>query len=208
MNIKTLFRLLLSSGFILWVLSWIGDLNGKLPESTYGMFFSIILTGIGIYFWLKSYKEKRGYYPKFFKIYQEQIDSMKKNPLNGIFFMVRHLLKFYTFILVFSMILVSIGYLTMGQSEPVKVTQNYCENNQEIAKITGHINHYGILRNVRSQYDSETGTSEISMSFVSEKGIFYINSKLEKENSEWKVKELELTNKDTGANTRYKQFGH
>ena len=208
MNIKTLFRLLLSSGFILWVLSWIGDLNGKLPESTYGMFSSIILTGCGIYFWLKSYKEKRGYYPKFFKIYREQTDSMKKNPLNGIFFMVRHLLKFYTFILAFSMILVSIGYLTMGQSEPVKVTQNYCENNQEIAKITGHINHYGILRNVRSQWDSETGNSEISMTFVSEKGVFDINSKLEKENSEWKVKELELTNKDTGANTRYKQFGH
>ena len=87
LNIKTIFRLLLSFEFILWVLSWIGDLNGKLPESTYGMFFSSILIGCGIYFWLKSYKEQVESYPKFYKIYREQTDSMKKNPFNGMFFM-------------------------------------------------------------------------------------------------------------------------
>jgi hypothetical protein len=180
---------------------------GKLPESTYGMFFSTFLTGSGIYFWLKSYKEKRGYYPKFYKIYRDQIDSMKKNLFNGIFFLIRHLLKFYTLILVFSMILVSIGYLTIGQSEPVKVTQNFCEKNQEIAKITGHINHYNILRSVHSQWNSKTGNSEISMIFVSEKGIFDVYSKLVKKNSEWKVKELELTNKNNGTICYYNGFG-
>ncbi len=202
MNIKTLFRLLLSTGFILWVLSWIGDSNGILPLSTYGMFLSVFLTGTGIYFWLKSYKEKRGFYPKLFKIYRNLLNKMKKNPFNGFIIMVRHLLKFYTLTLVFTMILVFIGYITIGQSEPVKTVQNYCENNSEINKITGKINHYGILRNVNSQWGAETGNSKISMTIVSEKGVFYITSKLEKENGEWKVKELELKNKNTGANKK------
>uniref|UniRef100_UPI00404A6DAC hypothetical protein n=1 Tax=Flavobacterium sp. TaxID=239 RepID=UPI00404A6DAC len=203
MNKKTLFRILLSTGAILWVLSWIDDLNGKLPESTYGMILSVILTGIGIYVWLKFYKETRGHYPKFYKKYQEMIKSMKKNPFNGIFFLVKNLLKFYTFVLIFSMILVLIGYLTIGQSEPVKVTQKYCESNSEINRITGKINHYGILRNVSSQWNSETGSSELSLVFVSENGTFNVSSKLEKENGEWKVKKLDLKDKNTGANTVY-----
>ena len=203
MNTKTLFRLFLSTGLILWVLSWISDLNGILPASTYGMLLSAILTGFGIYFWLKTYKAKRGSYPKFHKIYRELISSMKKNPFNGIFFLVRHLLKFYTIILVLTMVLVFIAYLTIGQSEPVKVTQNYCENNTDIAEITGQIKHYGILRNVSSQWNSETGNSELSMTFVSENGVFNLSSKLEKENGEWNVINLELKNKNTGANTVY-----
>ncbi len=203
LNTKTLFRLLLSTGFILWVLSWIGDSNGILPLSTYGMISSVILTGIGIYFWLKSYKEKRGFYPKFFKIYRGLLNKMKQNPFNGIVIMVRHLLKFYTLILVFSMILVFVGFITIGQSEPVKTVQNYCENNAEINKITGKINHYGILRNVHSQWGAETGNSDISMIFVSEKGVFHISSTLEKENGEWKVTELKLRNINTGANNVY-----
>lgn len=119
--------------------------------------------------------------------------------------MVRHLFKFYTLILVFSMILVFIGFITIGQSEPVKTVQNYCENNSEINRITGKINHYGILRNVSSQWNSETGSSDLSLVFVSENGIFNVSSKLEKENGEWKVKELELKDKNTGANTVYKK---
>jgi hypothetical protein len=203
LNTKTLFRLFLTSGFILWVLSWIGDSKGILPISTYGMIFSAVLTGFGIYFWLKSYKEKRGHYPKFLKIYGNLYKKMRKNPFNGIFFMVRHLLKFYTLILIFSMILVFIGFITIGQSEPVKTVQNYCENNSEINKITGKINHYGILRNVNSKWSSETGTSELSLVFVSDNGVFNVSSKLEKENGEWKVKKLELKDKNTGANTVY-----
>jgi len=205
LNTKTLFRLLLSTGFILWVLSWIGDSNGILPASTYGMIFSVILTEFGIYFWLKSYRDKRGFYPKFFKIYRVLLNKMKKNPFNGFFFMVRHLLKFYTLILVFSMIIVFIGFITIGQSEPVKTVQNYCENNSEIKNITGKINYYGILRNVSSQWNSETGSSELSLVFVSENGIFNVFSKLEKENGEWKVKKLELKDKNTGANIVYKK---
>ena len=167
------------------------------------MIFSVVLTGLGIYFWLKSYKEQRGFYPKFFKIYKDLLNKMKKNPFNGFFIMVKHLLKFYTLILVFSMILVFIGFITIGQSEPVKTVQNYCENNSEINKITGKINHYGILRNVSSQWNSETGSSELSLVFVSENGTFNVSSKLEKENVEWKVKKLELKDKNTGANTVY-----
>jgi|TARA_B110001469_G_scaffold127822_1_gene150877 hypothetical protein len=204
-NTKTLFRLLLSTGFILWVLSWIADSNGTLPASTYGMIISVILTGFGIYFWLKSYKEKRGFYPKFLKTYRDLLNKMKKNPFNGFFIMVRHLLKFYTLILVFSMILVFIGFITIGQSQPVKTVQNYCENNPEINNITGKINHYGILRNVSSQWNSETGSSELSLVFVSENGVFNVSSELEKENGEWKVKELELKDKNTGANKVYKK---
>ncbi|QTE21805.1 hypothetical protein [Polaribacter cellanae] len=203
MNTKTLFRIFLTTGFILWVLSWIGDSKGILPASTFGMILSVISTGMGIYFWLKSYKEKRGFYPNFFKIYRHLINEMKKNPFNGFFIMVRHLLKFYTLILVFSMVLVFIGFITIGQSEPVKTVQNYCENNAEINDITGKINHYGILRNVSSQWNSETGSSELSLVFVSENGVFNVYSKLEKENGEWKVNELELKDKNTGANTVY-----
>ena len=200
MNTKTLFRIFLTSGFILWILSWIGDSKGILPASTYGMVFSAISTGLGIYFWLKCYKEIRGYYPKFLKIYGNLHKEMKKNPFNGTFFMVRHLLKFYVLILVFSMVLVFIGFMTIGQSEPVKTVQNYCENNTEINKITGKINHYGILRNVSSTWNSENGSSELSLIFVSEKGVFNISASLEKKNGEWKVIKYELINKNTGAN--------
>ncbi|GAL02059.1 hypothetical protein JCM19314_1590 [Nonlabens ulvanivorans] len=45
--------------------------------------------------------------------------------------------------------------------------------------------------------------SELSLVFASEKGVFNVSSKLEKENGEWKVKKLELNNKNTGANTVY-----
>jgi len=201
LNIKSLFRLLLSTGFIFWILSWVGDFNGILPLSTYGMILSVFLTGIGIYFWLKSYKEKRGYYPKFFKIYKDLCNKMKNNPFNGFFIMTRHLLKFYTMTLVFSMILVFVGFITIGQSEPVKKVQNYCENNSEVNRITGKINHYGVLRSVSSQWNSKIGSSELSLVFVSENGVFNVYSKLEKENGEWKVKELVLKDKNTGTNT-------
>ncbi|MBG7611881.1 hypothetical protein IU405_06440 [Polaribacter sp. BAL334] len=198
MNTKTIFRLFITTGFILWILSWIGDLNGILPLSTFGMFFSFLLTGIGIYFWLKSYKEKRGFYPKIFEIYRDLLNKIKKNPFNGIIIMVRNLLKFYTLVLIFSMVLVFIGFITIGQSEPVKTVQNYCENNSEIYKITGKINHYGILRNVNFQWSPETVSSELSLIFVSENGVFNLSSKLKKENGEWKVEKLELKDKNTG----------
>ena len=193
MNTKTLFRIFLTSGFILWVLSWIGDSKGILPISTYGMIFSAVLTVFGIYFWLNSYKEKRGHYPKFLKIYGNLYKEMRKNPFNGFFFMLRHLLKFYTLILIFSMILVFIGFITIGQSEPVKTVQNYCENNTDINNITGKIKHFGILRNVSTQWNAETESSEISLVFVSENGVFDLNSKLEKVNGIWMVKNVELT---------------
>ena len=103
------------------------------------------------------------------------------------------------------MILVFIGFISIGNSEPVKTVQNYCENNSEINNITGKINHYGILRNVSTQWNSETGSSELSLVFVSDNGVFNVSSKLEKENGKWVVKKLELHDKNTGANNVYKK---
>lgn len=125
---------------------------------------------------------------------------MKRNPLNGIFFLAKNLFKFYTSVLVFTMILVLVGYFTIGQSEPVKVTQNYCESNIDINRITGEIKHYGILRNVNSQWNSETGSSELSLVFVAENGVFNIFSRLKKDNREWKVIDFELTDISNGSN--------
>jgi len=51
--------------------------------------------------------------------------------------------------------------------------------------------------------NSETGSSELSLIFVSENGVFKVSSKLERENGEWKVKKLELKDKNTGANNVY-----
>jgi hypothetical protein len=200
---KLIFRILITFGCLLWIISQIGELNGYQPLSTIGMFISIPITFLGIYYWFIYFKSIRGYYPKFIEKFRYLISKMKGNPFFGFFFMVRHLLKFYVCMVVFSMGIVFLGYLTVGQSESVKTTQSYCENSPDIKLKTGEIKYFGILRNVKNEYNSKSGKSEMSLTLVGKKGNFTVDSKLEKISGKWNVIELTLTDINTGANTVY-----
>ena len=203
MKEKLIFRVLITLGCLLWIVSNIGESNGYQPLSTITLAISIPFTVLGIYYWFIHYKSTRGYYPKFIKTYKNLIKQMKKNPFFGIFFMVRNLLKFYVCLVVFSMGIVFLGYATVGQSDSVKTTQRYCENSSDIKLKTGEIKYFGILRNVKNEYNSKSGKSEMSLTLVGKKGNFTVDSKLKKISGKWNVIELTLTDINTGANTVY-----
>ncbi len=193
MRRTVVFRVLILLGCILWVVSCIGESKGFLPISTIGMLVSIPIYAIGIYLWLGHYKQKNGHYPKVIKTYKEVLAKMKRNLLYGIFFLVRNLLSFYTFLVGFTMILIFAGYLTVGRSESVKTTQQYLENTQEIKDRTGHINYYSIFRNVHTQYNASSGKSTVTLTLVSQNGVFSVHSKLKKENGTWQVIDIKLS---------------
>ena len=157
------------------------------------MLVSIPIYSLGIYLWLGHYKLKNGHYPKVIKTYKEVLAKTKRNLLYGIFFLVRNLISFYTFLVGFTMILIFTGYLTVGRSESVRTTQHYLENTQEIKNRTGHINYYSIFRNVHNQYNASSGKSTVTLTLVSQNGVFSVDSKLKKENGTWYVIDIKLS---------------
>lgn len=157
------------------------------------MLVSIPIYALGIYLWLGHYKQKNGHYPKVLKTYKGVLEKIKRNLLYGIYFLARNVISFYTFLVGFTMILVFVGFLTTTLSDSVNTTQKYVENTPEIKKRTGQINYYSIFRNVHSQYNSSSGKSTVQLTLIGQNGVFYVDSKLKKENGKWQVIDIKLS---------------
>ena len=183
-------------GCLTWIASFFSEEANLQPYSTIGMLISPIITIVGIILWFKYYKNTRGYYPKFFSKLGEIQEKMRKNPFAGIGFQFTYILEFWTFIILFWMGLVFIGYLSFGQSAAFKASKLYCETNKELIDKTGKIKYYGILMSASISTSGQSGSSTFSFTVIAEKGIFSGESELIKSDNKWIVQNLTLKQKD------------
>ncbi|MDG1476087.1 MAG: cytochrome c oxidase assembly factor Coa1 family protein [Vicingaceae bacterium] len=191
MTNPTTHKKLVTTGCLMWCASFFGEAFLGQPYSTVGIIISPILTIIGVFYWFKYYRATRGRYPKFQTIWQNTTKNGGMLTLN-FDFLIKHILEFWTFCILFWMGLVLIMILTFRRSDAFEATKNYCQTNQEIISQTGEIKYYGIFVSGNMSNSSKGGKAEFSFTIVGSKGNFSANSKLNKESGVWTIENLNL----------------
>lgn len=185
-------QLLIITGCILYIISFFLEIANYQPYSTAGLLLSPILTIIGLIYWLKFYKTTKGNYPNFFKKWKEYLSTMKLNPFNGIIFLFKNVLSFWTLAIVFGMISTLVFNLIFKQSNAFRETQAYCKTNKEILLKTGKIKYFGIIVSGKIKEGEETGDAEFYFTIVGAKGNFSAKSELTKMEDKWTVDNVQL----------------
>ena len=187
----TTHRILITTGCLLWCASFFGEALNKQPYSTVGIIVSPILTVIGVIYWFKHYRVVRGHYPRFKSVWDNTSYNGGKFFL-GFDFILKHLLEFWTFCILFWMGLVLIMVLTFRRSDAFESTKQYCQSNQEIISQTGEIKYFGVLVVGNMSTDGQGGKADLSFTIVGTKGNFSANSMLTKQSEVWTVENLNL----------------
>jgi hypothetical protein len=191
MTNPTTHRALVITGCIMWLASFFGEaLNGQ-PYSTIGIIVSPFLTIAGIFYWFNYYRATRGHYPKFKTVWNNISSVGGKLSLN-FDFLLKHMLEFWTFCILFWMGLVLIMVLIFRNSDAFEVTKQYCQNHPEILLQTGEIKYYGVLVAGKMSTGEKDGEADLSFTIVGTKGNFSAKSKLTKQNGLWTVENLDL----------------
>jgi hypothetical protein len=190
LNPKT-HKILILTGCLIWIASFFGEALGGQPYSTIGIVISPVLTIIGVIYWFKYYRAKRGHYPKFETLGDNIVNAGGSLTLR-FDFLLKHVLEFWTFCILFWMVLVFVVLLTFGRSEAFEATKQYCQSNQEILSQTGPIKYYGILVGGNISTDEQGEKAELSFTIVGTKGNFIADSKLVKVSGVWTVENLEF----------------
>lgn len=180
----------LTTGSLFWIASFFGEESRLQPFSTAGIILSSVLMIIGLVYWFWHYKSTRGHYPKFWAILKELYRKLRKNPFSGISFMSKHLAETWTFVILFWMMFVLVGWFTFGNSDAFEATKIKCENSKEITNKTGKIRYFGFLVSGDIYKADDNGSADLSFTIVAEKGNFFANSKLTESNGQWEVDEL------------------
>ncbi len=175
----------------MWCASFFGEAQQRQPYSTVGIILSPILTVIGVFYWFKYYRATRGHYPKFRSVWNNTSNAGGRIYLN-FSFMLKHILEFWTFCILFWMGLVLVMVLTFRRSDAFEATKQYCQSNQEILSQTGTIKYYGVLVGGNISTGGQGGTADLSFTIVGTKGNFSANSKLTKQSGSWTVDNLDL----------------
>jgi hypothetical protein len=163
------------------------------PFSTIGILIAPVLIIEGIFLWFKFYKRSRGHYPRFILTALRLFKESLRNPLAMMEFMLKHLLEFWTFCIVFWVGMVILMFLTFRQSDAFEATKTYCENDGEIIDKTGEIYYYGVLvgGTMTTKFDG-TGHAEMSFTIVGKKGNFTAKSFIERSDSYWEVSSVKI----------------
>lgn len=184
-------RILVTIGCLLWCASFFGEAFNGQPYSTVGIILSPILTVIGIFYWFRYYRSTKGHYPRFEKVW-DNITHVGGRFTLGSNFLLNHILEFWTFCILFWMVLVLVMVLTFRRSDAFEAAKNYCQTNQEIISQTGEIKYYGVLVAGKMSTVGENSKASFSFTIVGAKGNFSAISKLTKQRGAWTVNELEL----------------
>lgn len=184
-------RILVTTGCLLWCVSFFGEAFNGQPYSTVGIIVSPILTIIGVFYWCKYYRATRGNYPKFKTVWDNTVYVGGHFTL-GFDFLLKHALEFWTFCILFWMGLVLIMVLTFRSSDAFEATRQYCQNNQEILSQTGEIKYYGVLVGGNMSTGEQTGKAELSFTIVGTNGNYSAKSKLTKQSGVWTVEKIQL----------------
>ena len=187
----TTHKVLVTTGCLMWCASFFGEAFECQPYSTAGIIISPILTIIGVFYWFKYCRTTRGHYPKFKTIWDNTTNNGGMFTLN-FDFLIKHILEFWTFCILFWMGLVLIMVLTFRRSDAFKATKNYCQINEEILSQTGKIKYYGVFVAGNMSSGGQAGNADFSFTIVGTKGNFSANSKLNKESGVWTVENLNL----------------
>lgn len=192
MKITINHRFFITTGLIIWFLSFFGEVSSFQPYSTVGILISPIFIIIGLFYWFKFYKSSRGYYPKFWTVWKENLRKMRSNPFAGIVFLLKHIIETWTIITIFFMLFVLVGYFALENSEAFKTIKKHCESNKEILAKTGKIYYYGILISGKITRQKNNGFANFSFTIVGKNGNFSANSELTELNNQWTVETLTI----------------
>jgi len=184
-------KVLLTTGCLMWCASFFGEALKRQPYSTVGIIISPILTVVGILYWLKYYRSTRGHYPKFKTIWNNTTNIGGELTLR-LDFLLKHVLEFWTFCILFWMGLVLLMVLTFRRSGAFEATKRYCQTSQDIISQTGKIKYYGVLVAGNTSMGGQEGSANLSFTIVGTKGNFSADSKLTKQSGVWIVENLNL----------------
>lgn len=188
---STIHKVLVTTGCLLWCVSFLGEALAYQPYSTVGLVLSPLLTVIGIVFWLKYYRATKGHNPDVFAAF-DSIPHFGKNFMTGFQILSDNRLEFWTIIILVWMLLSAAIFLPFRSSDIFKATKEYCETNEAVLSRTGTIKYYGLLAGGDTSIGDEQGDADITFTIVGTKGNFSANSKLTMQNGKWTVDKLEF----------------
>jgi len=181
----------ITTGCLLWCLSFFGEVSRWQPYSTIGIMLSPIITIIGIFYWLRYYRAQRGHYPRFKTVWNNSVSGGSFMTLR-LGFLLTHILAVWTFCILFWMGLVLLMFLLFNRSIAFEAVKNYCQNNKEIVSKTGKIKYYGVLVTGSISTRHRSGEATLSFTIIGTNGNFNANAELTKENDNWEVDDLTL----------------
>ncbi len=194
-NNPTIHKTLITTGCLMWCVSFFGEIYGAQPYSTFGIIISPILTIVGVLYWFKYYRATRRHYPKF-KTVRDNIQRLPKAgyhyTLNFDFFL-KHIPECLTFCILVVMGVFVIMFATFRNSGAFQATKQYCSTNQEILSQTGNIQYFGTLVRGRiSLHGQGGGSANLSFNIVGTEKNKRADAKLTKENGVWTVENVKL----------------
>lgn len=173
-----------------WV-AYFCELSALQPYSTIGLIVAPIFTIVGIVFWSKFYKQKRGHSPMFSTVWGNVYAVGSTYSLRTEF-VLRHFPEFLTAGTLLWMVIVWGFSLGFRSSDAFIATKDYCEHDTAILKQTGAVKGYGPIMSGSFSLRSDSSVSNIWFTIVGQNGNFKANSRLVGHDGNWVVKLLTI----------------
>lgn len=185
MSLKQLFRILITSGILLWILAHVLEVTNQSPFNLYCFNISPILLFSGVAIWVVWYKKTRGHFPNPFEKYY---DERQKNwgPFAGVKVLQKYI---YEWIVVWFMAWIFITFsaiTTFKDSEAFAYTKIYVEKDSTTQSFTGGVVGYGYYAGGSLTTGSENA-ADMTFRIIGKTKSSRAKIKLHKENGIWIV---------------------
>ncbi|PWV46557.1 hypothetical protein [Chitinophaga sp. S165] len=180
-------RILIIAACVLWCISLVAEFIGISTYTWTGVIAAPVLLFVGIVYWARNYKAKKGHYPRGESLWKNMTTlggSVSLRPA----YLKEKFPEFVTFWFAFLMLMTLAGYLVFSRSDAFKATQAYCEANQTVLEKTGKIKRYGVF----VTGSISTYSARISFSIFGEKGYFEGMANLVNYDGSWKVESVKF----------------
>ena len=137
-----IYKILLASGIILWMVSFVGEGFLYQPYSTIAMFIAVVLFIAGVLFAAIRYLQQKALIGPSFDVF-----AFPKNASLSVRveFVLKFIFGFWTFCIAFFMGIILIMVLTFRNGDAFKTTRQYCLEDKSILSKTGPIKYFGLL---------------------------------------------------------------
>lgn len=181
------------AGCAIWVLSFLGEINGYQPFSSAGIILAYILVFVGAFLWLRAYKSLNGHYPR-----SRQVMNMTGVSTFNPFVMLKegfkNLPRTFAVVMVFTMLIILVVQIMFRQSGALDAAKLRCETDEAILARTGPIKYYSLLVAGNIQIKNYEGEGDLHFTIIGSKGNFKARALLTMNNDEWTVDEIDVTN--------------
>src|SRR5215203_2935674 len=125
-------------GCIIWGLAFYADGKMIQPYGMYGILISPIITGIGLYYWVKYYREKNQKSPNLKNLFKNMFFRAGYFRV-GSGYLFTHLLEFWTGCALITMVMVGFMFFFLRESAAFEAVKRYASYDKEIIQSTGGV---------------------------------------------------------------------